>query len=66
MRSLGSLGSAGYAHEIAIAALRASCEDVEESSMMRTEVRVPTPNWNALKNMKKINLVPGRGIKLER
>jgi len=47
---------------IAIAALRTSCEDVEESSMMRAEVGVRSRIRKQLKHIKKINLVPGRGI----
>ena len=30
--------------------------------MMRAEVRVRSRTWKPLKNMKKINLVPGRGL----
>src|SRR5256884_9184939 len=47
---------------IAIDALRTSCEDVEESSMMRAKVRVLSRTRKQLKNMKKIDLVPGRGL----
>jgi hypothetical protein len=45
-----------------IAALRASCDPVEESSKMRAKVRVLSRIWKLLKNMKKVYLVPGRGL----
>jgi hypothetical protein len=39
---------------------------MEESTMMAVKVRVLSQADKTLKNMIKINLVPGRGIKLGR
>lgn len=55
-------GASDFGHQGSIVVLGVSCEDIEESSMMRSEVRVLSRSWKALKNMNKIRLVPGRGL----
>jgi hypothetical protein len=62
--SLGFLGSAGEWPSVAIAAGKTSCANTEELTMMHAEVRVLSRTRKLLKNMKKIKLVPGRGLKL--
>ena len=59
--SLGFLGGAGRWLLDAMASLGTSCAYIEESTMMRGELRVLSRTDNTLKNMNKINLVPERG-----
>jgi hypothetical protein len=47
-----------------IAAPGAPCANTKKSTMMRLKVRVLSRTYKALKNMRKINLVPGRGLEL--